>query len=122
MNEIQEFDSRIQILAVIGAITLALIVIQLVRRRRLSEGYSMIWIGLSAIVLVLSLFRNLQEVVAHLVGVYYPPSLIFGTLIFILVGIMLYLCVVLTRLEARCCLLAQHLALLEQQILYEQRG
>lgn len=117
MTQVLKFDIRIQILAIAVAVALALAVIQLVRRRRLSEAYSIMWVGLSAIVLVLALFRDIQEIVARIVGVYYPPSLILGALIFVLLGISLYFSIVLTRLEIRCRILAQRLALLEERTL-----
>ena len=108
-----QFDVRIQIVALIGALALAASVIELVRRRKLDESYSIAWLALSAVVVVFALFRDLQVVLAAVIGVYYPPSLIFGALIFMLLGVVLYLCVALTRLESRTRTLAQRLALLE---------
>jgi hypothetical protein len=113
MFEIQQFDVRIQIVAILIALVLMVGVIELVRRRQLRESYSIAWLFLSAIVMIFALFRQLQEVIARLIGVFYPPSLIFGALIFMLLGIVLYLCVALTRLETHTRVLAQRLALLE---------
>jgi len=114
----QQFDSRIQIVALVGAVVLMVVAVELVRRRRLGEVYSIVWLALGSVVTILALFRNLQEIVAKWVGVYYPPSLIFGTLIFLQLGVMLYLSVALTRLEARNRILTQRLALLEHHALY----
>jgi len=114
----QQFDSRIQVVAIVGAVALMAGTVELVRRRRLGESYSIIWLALGAAVMILALFRNLQETVAKWVGVYYPPSLIFGTLIFLQLGVMLYLSVALTRLETRNRILTQRLALLEYHVLH----
>jgi hypothetical protein len=114
----QQFDSRIQIVALVGAVVLMAVAVELVRRRRLGEVYSIVWLALGGVVTILALFRNLQEIVARWVGVYYPPSLIFGTLIFLQLGVMLYLSVALTRLEAHNRILTQRLALLEHHALY----
>ncbi len=108
-----QFDIRIQLVALVGALALAASVIELVRRRKLGESYSIAWLILSAVVVIFALFRDLQIELAMLIGVYYPPSLIFGALIFMLLGVILYLCVVLTRLETQTRTLAQRLALLE---------
>jgi hypothetical protein len=113
MFVLDKFDVRIQIVALIGAIVLVIGVVELVRRRRLSESYSIAWILLSLVIVVFALFRELQEALAALIGIYYPPSLIFGALIFMLLGVVLYLSVALTRLETQTRILAQHLALLE---------
>jgi hypothetical protein len=115
------YDVRIQIVAVIGALALVLSVIELVRRRRLGESYSIAWLLLSAVIVVFALFRDLQDVIAALVGVYYPPSLLFGLLIFMLLGIVLYLSLSLTRVELRTRILAQRLALLEYEMSVTKR-
>ena len=116
MTDVRQFDIRIQIIAIIGALFLMVGAVELVRRRKLGEVYSIIWITLGSIVLVFALFRNLQEVVAHWLGVYYPPSLLLGLLIFLQLGVILYLSVSISRLEVRNRILVQRLALLEQRI------
>ena len=115
-----QFDSRIQVVAIVGAVALMLGAMEMVRRRRLGEVYSIIWLALGGVLMILALFRNLQEIVARWVGVYYPPSLLFGTLIFLQLGVMLYLSSVLTRLETRNRILTQRLALLEYHVLGSQ--
>ena len=122
MFETQQFDFRIQIIAIAGAVALMVGAVELVRRRRLGEVYSIIWLALGSVVTILALFRNLQETVARWVGVYYPPSLIFGALIFLQLGVMLYLSIALTRLETRNRILTQRLALLEYHVLRSHKG
>ena len=116
MFQTTSYDVRIQIVAIIGALALMVSVIELVRRRRLGESYSIAWLLLSAVIVVFALYRDLQDVIAGLVGVYYPPSLLFGLLIFMLLGIVLYLSLSLTRVELRTRILAQRLALLEYEM------
>jgi hypothetical protein len=116
----RQFDSRIQVVAIVGAVALMLGAVELVRRRRLGEVYSIIWLVLGGVLMILALFRNLQEIVAGWVGVYYPPSLIFGTLILLQLGVMLYLSSALSRLETRNRILTQRLALLEYHVLGSQ--
>lgn len=118
----QQFDSRIQVVAIVGAVALMVSAVELVRRRQLGEVYSIIWLALGGIVMVLALFRNLQETVARWVGVYYPPSLIFGVLMFLQLGMMLYLSIALTRLETHNRILTQRLALLEHHVLRSHKG
>lgn len=112
----QKFDIRIQIIAIAVALFLMLGTLELVRRRKLGEVYSIIWLMLGSMILVLALFRDLQETLARWMGVYYPPSLIFGILSFLQLGVILYLSMVLTRLETSHCILMQRLALLEQHV------
>lgn len=112
----QHFDVRIQVLAIVGAMVLMVGTVELVRRHKLGERFSLLWLSLGGIILILALFRNLLEILASLVGVYYPPSLIFGALTFMQLGVILYLSVALTKLETRSRIIAQKLALLEQQV------
>jgi len=112
----QKFDIRIQIIAIAVALFLMLGTLELVRRRKLGEVYSIIWLMLGSVILVLALFRDLQETLARWMGVYYPPSLIFGILSFLQLGVILYLSMVLTRLETSHRILMQRLALLEQHV------
>lgn len=112
----QKFDIRIQVIAIAVALSLMLGTLELVRRRKLGEVYSIIWLVLGSVILVLALFRDLQETLARWMGVYYPPSLIFGILNFLQLGVILYLSMVLTRLETRHRILMQRLALLEQHV------
>ena len=52
----QQFDSRIQVVAIVGAVALMAGTVELVRRRRLGEFYSIIWLALGAAVMILALF------------------------------------------------------------------
>lgn len=106
-------EVRIQAVAIAAALGFAALTIVLVRRRKLSEWYSLIWLAAGGLVSAFAIFRNVQFVLAEAIGIYYPPVLILGSLLFMLLGITLYLSVVLTRLEAWNRRLAQRLALLE---------
>ena len=53
-----------------------LLVLELVRRRRLAEQYSALWI-ISALVLIgISLRRDVLDFAAKWLGVYYPPAVL----------------------------------------------
>jgi hypothetical protein len=110
---VPSYEARIQAVAILIALGFATLTIELVRRRKLNEWYSLIWLVTGGLVSAFAIFRNLQFVLAKAVGLYYPPILILGSLLFMLLGITLYLSVVVTRLEAQNRRLAQRLALLE---------
>jgi hypothetical protein len=117
----QQFDIRIQVVAILVSLVLMVGTVDLVRRRWLSEVYSIIWLAVGSAILVLALFRNLQEMVAKWIGVYYPPSLIFGILGFLQLGISLHFSTALSRVERQNRVLVQRLALLEQLVLEDRR-
>ena len=62
----------------IGASIVALLVVlELVRRRHLSEQYSLLWLGTAIVMLVLGAWRDLLHSLAALVNIYHPPNLLF---------------------------------------------
>ena len=68
--------STVQILAVIVSTLLFGLVVELVRRRKLTEEYSFVWMLCAVALLALSLWRDLLHVVAHWLGVFYPPAVL----------------------------------------------
>ena len=49
----------------------------LVRRARLDEGYSLLWVLAGIVLLVLALWRELLRIISDLMGIYYPPTALF---------------------------------------------
>jgi hypothetical protein len=74
---------RVQVLALIGSVLFLLFVLELVRRRRLAEEYSALWIVSALALIGISLRRDLLHFAATWLGVYYPPAV----LVLMLVGI-----------------------------------
>jgi hypothetical protein len=74
---------RVQIVAFAASLFLLVLVLELVRRRRLSEEFSALWIVSALVLIVISLRRELIDRGAAWLGVYYPPAV----LVLVLVGI-----------------------------------
>jgi hypothetical protein len=67
----------LKIFAIFGSGSVFIVVVELIRRGRLKERYSLLWLCASALLLVLSLSREVLEYLSHAMGIYYPPSLLF---------------------------------------------
>lgn len=106
----------IKILAILGSGSLLIVVIELIRRGRLKEKYSLLWLFAGSILLVFSLSRALLEYVSRQLGIYYPPSLLFLLAFLFLLLITLHFSVVLSGLSEQNKQLAQELALLRQEL------
>jgi cell division protein FtsW (lipid II flippase) len=89
-------NNNAQIVAIIINAGFFLLVIELVRRRRLAEEYSFIWLFCAASMLSLAAFRRLLDPVARWLDVYYPPSLLLMVLGLFVFGAALYFTVVLS--------------------------
>src|SRR6195256_6673706 len=103
------YHLRVQLIAIVVTLGFAGLVIDLVRRRKLNEWYSLLWLATGGIVATFAVFRGLQFQLADWIGLYYPPVLILAVVLAMLLGITLYLSVVLTRFEARNRRLTQRL-------------
>ena len=109
-------DSRIQIVAIVATATLFFVIFELVRRRRLMERYALLWLLSSAVLLGLAVWRNLLEVIARAIGVAYAPSALFVIAFGFILVLLLHFSLVISRLADQNKVLAQRMALLQQQV------
>jgi hypothetical protein len=119
-----EFVSKTQVIVAIGAVMLALYVVELVRRRKLSEEYSLLWMVCSAVIAVLGFSTPLLKWITRLLGMYGEASTVYSFGLAFAVAMLLYLSVKLSRLGGENQVLARELALLrhEFEALGEPRG
>ena len=106
----------VQVVSVAVSVALLLLVVELVRRRRLTEEYSFIWIVCGTALLVLSLWRNVLDLAAAALGVHYPPALLLLVLMFFVFIVSLYFSVVASRQRQQIEQLVEELALLDEQL------
>jgi hypothetical protein len=101
----------------IGASVLALLlVLELVRRRQLREEYSLLWLGTAFAMLLVSTWRDLLHGLSRLVGIVYPPNLLFLLAALFTLLLLLYFSTVITRLSQENKEIAQELALLRHEV------
>jgi hypothetical protein len=106
----------LKVLAIVGSGTVLLLVVELIRRGRLKERYSLLWLFAGGVLLVLSSSRNILEYISNMVGIYYPPSLLFLLAFLFLLLITLHFSVTISGLSEKNKRLAQELALLRQEM------
>ena len=79
------------------SVGLLLFVLDLVRRRKLTEEYSFIWIFFALGLVALSVWRESLHAVARWLDVHYPPAvLLAATILFVFIA-SLYFSVVISR-------------------------
>lgn len=111
---------RIQIIAVIVSVFLLLGVLELVRRRKLTEEYSFLWI-LSALALVgLSLRRDVLDTAAGWLGVYYPPMVLLILLVAMVFIASLCFSVIVSRQRQQIERLIEETAILSAELREER--
>jgi len=106
----------LKILAIAGSGALLFIVIELIRRGRLKERYSLLWLLAGIVLLLLSSSRSALEFIARHVGIFYPPSFLFLIAFLFLLLITLHFSIVISGLSEESKKLAQELAILRHEL------
>jgi len=110
----------LQALAIVFTLALLAFVLEAIRRTHLKERYAILWLGAVAVLLALSGYRPLLHRIARLLGVAYPPSLLFLIAFLFLLGIVLHYSLVLSAQRDAIRRLGQSVALLQRAL--EERG
>jgi hypothetical protein len=105
-----------RVLAIALTFGLLVLVFELVRRKRLSERYAILWLLAAVTLFVLAVWKGLLTTLSSDVGISYPPSLLFVVAIGLIAMILLNFSLVVSRLSDQNKILAQRLSLLQQRI------
>jgi hypothetical protein len=109
-------ETRVQLVAVVGALALLLVVLEMVRRRRLLERYALLWLFSALVILGLAIWRGALEQVARAVGIYSPPNALFFIALGFILLLLLHFSAAVSRLADQSKVLAQRQAILEQRV------
>lgn len=107
---------RITFTIIVGAVALFVIVLDLVRRRKLEEQHSLLWLAAAAGLIVLSLTREMWEQLVLNIGIAYPPTALFVALFVAMIMILLHFSTVISRLSRQNRKAAQQIGLLENRL------
>ena len=109
-------DQRIQNVAIVAAIMLLVVVLELVRRRRLLERYALLWLFAGVVILALAIWRSMLERIANAVGIVYPPNALFFVALGFILVLLLHFSAAVSRLADQSKVLAQRLAIAEERM------
>jgi hypothetical protein len=112
---------RVTVAGVIVSALLLVIVFELVRRRRLTEEYSFVWILAAFAMLGLSFSRPLLSAAAQWLGIYYPPAILLLVLVPIIFAALLYFSVVVSRQREQIERLVEEVSILGAEVRDLQR-
>jgi len=103
---------KMQIIIGTVSILLLVIVFELIRRGRLKEEYSLLWLLSGVVILTFSIFPNLLLIISQALGMFYLTVLLVISFLFLLL-IVLHFSTVLSRLSERNKELTQELSILD---------
>lgn len=104
------------VLGLIGALTVLLFTIEMLRRGILREKYAALWLVVGLFLLVLSLFPALLTAVSRILGVQVPVNLLFFLAALTLLVVSVQLSYEISRSENRIGRLAEELVLLRREV------
>ena len=113
-------ETKAQVIARVVTFAIFLFVLDLVRRRRLSERYAIVWMIAALALLILSIWTGGLDAIADLMGIQEPANAIFIIAFAVVFLLLLNFSVVSSRLGEESKVLAQEVARLEQELRHER--
>ncbi len=102
--------------ALVTSVLAFLFVLELVRRRRLREEYSWLWLLTAGVMVLLAVWYRLLVAITHIVGAVTPLNTLLVCAVLFLFAIAVHYSVIISRLTVQVKNLAQELALLSTQL------
>lgn len=109
-------DGRLQVVAVIVTALIFLAVLELVRRRYLAERYALLWMMVSASLLVLAIWSDLLSWGTELLNIEVPANGLFLAAFAVAFLLLLHFSVATSRLAEQTKILAQEVARLDGEL------
>jgi hypothetical protein len=105
-------DVRTRIIAIAGCLGILLVIVELVRRRRMKEEYSFLWVGTAVILLVLAIWYQLLTWITEAIGgVAQSSTLFFMGFLFVFL-MLLHFSIRMSALERRLTARVQEIGIL----------
>jgi hypothetical protein len=104
------------VFALITSLVTFLFILELVRRRRLREEYSWLWLLTAGVMIVLVVWFRLLMIVTRLIGAVTPLNTLLLFAVLFLLAIAVHYSVIVSRLTAQVKNLAQEMALVSARL------
>ena len=108
--------SRIQIFSIVGSLVLISFLVFFIRKRKLLEEYSILWLIVFIVFLAAAVFGAFLDGVARFFGILYPPAALFVLLILGIFFLLFHFSIVISEMKRKLNKLAIDKALLEERI------
>jgi hypothetical protein len=113
---------NIYLLSIAFSVIFLLIVVELVRKNKLSEKYSLLWILFGFAILILSISPVFIEKISALIDIKYAPSVLFVFGLLFLIVYSLQITIVLSKQSKRIIRLTQEITLIKGKIEEDRLG
>ena len=108
--------ATIQILAIVVSLLLLLGLFLLIRKKKLREEYSLLWIAIFLVFLFFSVFRGSIDYLSRWLGIHYQPAALFLLLFACLFFLSFHFSIIISELKTKINKLVTTVALLEEKL------
>jgi hypothetical protein len=105
-----------KVFAIIASLLIMALVVELVRRRKLREEYSWLWLLTGGFIILLVVWYDLLVLITHLIGAIAPTTTLFIFGLIFLMLISLHYSIQISQLSHQVKEMAQQLTLLRGQV------
>jgi len=107
---------QIKLMTILASCVMLIIVVDLIRREKLRARYSPFWLLVGFIFLIFSLWGNLLNLAARIIGIYSPPNALFFIGFVGTVVILLHFSVIISTLSLENKKLIEKLSILSWRV------
>ena len=107
---------RLQLFAIIIGVVFLVMMIELIRKNRVTLKYALLWLFSGLVLLVLAIFPQALNWIARLIGVYNPVNALFAILLCCGLVLMISFSVIVSGNKKAVVRLTQKISLLENRI------
>lgn len=109
-------SNRVQIIAIVASTLLLVYILNLIRKKKIKEEYSLMWIFSAVVFIILSIWRNGLEHIAGVLGIDYAPAALFIILLGAIFLILIQFSIIISNLSTANKNLAQEVGILKAEI------
>lgn len=113
--------SKIQIFSIIGSLILMTGLVVLIRRKKLREEYSILWLAIFTVFILTAIFGEFLIGLSKMLGIFYPPATLFLLLIIGLFLLTLHFSIIISDLKKKINELSIKLTLLDEKTRKDNR-
>lgn len=101
--------------AILFSIVFIIFILNLVRKNKLDEKYSILWLLFGIVILIVSIFPQIIETISNWFGVFYPPALMLLFAVLIIGAYIVHITMVITKQNKMIIKLTQELAIFKEK-------
>ena len=107
---------KIQVFALGASISLFFFLLYLIRKKKMKEEFSLLWLFFGIVFIVFSAWRSGLDFIAGIIGIAYPPAAMFLLFLLAFFLILIEFSTIISRLSDRNKNLTQEIGLLKYEL------